>query len=392
MAAFAFVSVAVFAAATSIFVFLDEQSVAVHRAKAFDYSWYLQRTQPRLTGAVKFVRPEDDLLALAATVSPGTTLVLLPGRHALGSRQSALTSAALENMWLIGCGPDLTTLSAYTDHAVSLRLEGMTIECDNNPFCDLREGGSLHLRNCRVGGYNSGAGGSDAIFGVGAVLLIEGCEFDGRNGNASASIMRGNAFDLRGENHIFIRNTRFINNQEIFRTAEGVMDGCSHTSDQPDYVFPPDGKALHVRNSPFVGPRVATGSRNPITESIDDFGILEQLARGVSSGRTFTDPLTREVARTLDVGNDAFWRRLLIHPDARVRALAQSAAHLPPAPAPATPSMTLEQALAKLDEAIMPPDVVFAILADNELARPPLEALSRTGTPREQGNAAALLN
>jgi hypothetical protein len=387
VAACAFLVIAAFAAAVSVFTFLDERSAAVHQAKAIDYSWYLQLTQPRLTGAVMAARPDDDLKSLTASAPPGTTIVLLPGRHQLGVRQHAASSAALDNLWLVGCGPEVTTLSAYIERAHALRIDGVSIECGDNEFCDLRTGGSLQLRSCRVSGYNSGLGGSNAIFGVGSVLLIDGCEFEGESGGDRAS-SHGNAFDLREENRIFLRNTRFIDNQHVFRAADGVVDGCTFTSDRPNLAFPPSGEALHVRNSPFVGPRAATGSSLPITESLDDPNILDQLAEGVPPERAFADPLARAAAEALEAGNDAFWRRLLIHPDARVRNLAQSAVRLPPA---TMSSMTLEQALTKLDQATAPAEAVLAILEANESAREPLEALSRTGSTREQGNAAALL-
>jgi hypothetical protein len=385
--AWAFVAIAALAAAASVFVFMDEQSAEDHRAKAFDYSWYLQKTQPRLTGAVTFARPGDDLMSLVASASPGTTVVLLPGRHHLGAYQDSGSTPVLDNLWLVGCGPGVTTLSAHIEKANSLRIEGVTIQCGDNELCQLRNGGSLQLRNCRVGGYNSGAGGSNAIFGAGTVLLIEECEFEGKTGRASAT-MRGNPFDLREENHVFIRNTHFIDNQHIFRSAEGVVDGCTFTSDMPNFAFPPSGEALCIRNSPFVGPRAASGSGIPITECLDDFDILAQIARDVPPDRAFTDPSAREAARTLDTGKSAFWRRLLVHPDARVRTLAQSAARLPAA---ATPSMTLEFALTQLDKATMPGDVVLGILAANDSARGALEGLSRSGSTIQQGNAAALL-
>jgi hypothetical protein len=317
----------------------------------------------------------------------GTTIVLLPGRHQLGEDRNASSSASLDNVWLLGCGRDVTTLSAHLGKAIASRIEGVSLDCEDAPFALLIDGGSLHVRDCRVSGYNSGAGGSNAVFGVGTVLLVESCEFEGKSGRAGAT-MRGNAFDLRGDNHIFLRNTRFTDNQEIFRSADGVLDGCTIVSDQPDQASPPSGSALFVRNSTFTGSRAATGSRIAFTEALDDPGILDLLASGASPRRAFVDPTAQEAARALGAGNQAFWQRLLIHPDAHVRAIAHSASHLPAA---SPPAMTLDTALTKLDQAIIPAEAVLAILAASDAAQVRLAQLAREGSAWQTGNAQALL-
>ncbi len=156
----------------------DQHSLDVHRAAAFDYSWYLQACQPKLNGAVQYALPgpgPESLANIVRTAGPGTTIVLLPGRHDLGDLRygpSAGGMGQLDDVWLLGCGADSTTLSLRIQSATGARIEGVTIDCGNNDFADFRESCTLSLRACRVQNYNSGAGGSNAIFAAGSVLLI----------------------------------------------------------------------------------------------------------------------------------------------------------------------------------------------------------------------------
>lgn len=368
----------------------EERAASVHRTRALDYSWYLQACTPRLTGDVLYATPGpgpqslDSALQLAA---PGTTIVLLPGRHDVGDlRQGG--PRAIKDLWLLGSGRGTTTLTMQYAQVEAVRIEGVTIECADSPMCDIRDGGSLHLRDCLVRGYNSGAGGSDAIFSSGSALLIESCEFEGRSGRAAAMLMRGKALDLREGSRVFIRDSRFVDNQSVFREADGVLDRCTAMTDQPQYFSGPGGRALYVRGSAFGEARRWGVPPVACTEMMDDLGSLERLAAGEGVDGAWEDPAVRAAARELRLGRGtALWGRLLLHPDPAVRKLAVGRVPLPAADA----GMTLEEAAAELGGPILKRSAALAILGAGEAGRQRMEEVARAGSESKRAAAAALL-
>jgi hypothetical protein len=368
----------------------DRHSAAVSRAQAFDYSWYLQQCTPRLDGSVAYASPgagPDSLAAVLRRYGAGTTIVLLPGVHDLGGGPAQPTGATgLSDVWLLGSGRDKTTLSLHLYNAAHLRIENLTIDCHNDPFVDLRATGSLAVRNCLVKNYNSGAGGSSALDAVNSVVLVEQCEFEGKSGRSSPQ-SHGVAMDLRADTRVFVRDTVFTNNQEVFRNASGVLDGCTATTDQPQWFYPPSGERLLQRNVNMAS-RIGSIPPNTFKESLDDLEPLQALSDG-KGVKAWTDPIARQKAQTLNLAHDkGYWTRLLLHPSPQVRALAR--AHAPSSTA-APDAINPEDALRELGRSPLPFSIALKYLNQGESVLPTLESLRASGSGPAQANAAALL-
>jgi hypothetical protein len=371
----------------------DQNAAAAHQASAFDYSWYLEACTPHLDGSVYVAEAGAgpySLANVAARAGPGATIVLLPGKHDLGGARSGRGRMGLRDVWLVGAGAETTQLSMELDVADRVRIDGVTVVCNDNPVLDIRDGGSLWLRGCKVTGYNSGAGGENAIFGSGLVLLVEDSEVEGKTGRASGSRL-GRAFDLRGENRVFLRGDRFVDNEEVFRNASGVFDHCTVTSEQPMSFTLPGASSggLWVRSTNFPQTRMGMSQwGNPGTgfmEALDDLEPLKRLSGGAGAD-AWTDVVTKQLARRTDL-KKGVWTRLLLHPLPEVRGLAAARLKLA-APAAA---MSLEEAFEKLDKAAIDPKVALAILGAGEAARKPLQDMSTDGLAQARANASALL-
>jgi hypothetical protein len=362
----------------------EQRSIAVQRAHAADFSWYLKVCQPRLTGAVAVARP-GDLPGVVARSKPGTIIVLLPGQHTLPTS----TNARLNDVWLLGSGRDTTTLSLQVESARALRIENLTINCQDDPFFSVRENGSLFLRNCRIHNFNSGSGGSNAIYASDSALLVDACEFDGSDGRSAGRVF-GNAFDLRGTTFLFVRDTTFNNLQEIVRNTVGVLDHVQVTNTDPRMFFPPRSSEILMRDVSI--PRGASGALGgtPFTQALDDPAALTILASNDPSTRAaFTDPISRALADALRLDRDpGLWPRLLLHPSPEIRSLAATKAALLPLQ---SSSMTLDAALAQLAKPALTKEVVLTILASGPLAREQLQSRATGEHPQEQARAAALL-
>jgi hypothetical protein len=369
----------------------EDRLMAAHRSQVLDYSWYLGTCAPRLKGAVVVATPGSGPGGLAAVIQragSGTTIVLMPGVYELGDmgrgRGPGLNS--LKDIWLVGAGREKTTLTMHLEHAERVRIEGLTIDCKDNEFLQVRDQGSIYLRDCLVHNYNSGAGGSEALDVSDAALLVEDCEFEGKSGRNSPS-SHGTALELRGDSRVFIRGTRFVNNQEVFRSGEGVLDGCSISSDS-QWASPPQGGNLFTRNTDYGTNKARFPQLAPkITETLDDPGPLKRMSEGARAG-AWTDPLVRGAAEKLRIWKDPdVWGRLLLSPSPEVRAIARGKAPL----APTEGLMSLDEAMAMLDQQKLPTNVSLSILSAGEDGREKLRGLSESSTGRTHDNAAALL-
>jgi hypothetical protein len=375
----------------------DERTETMHRAHVFDYGWYADATLPRLSGAVVVATP-DTLELLLRTASRGTIVVLTPGDYNLGNRYTRPGRDGmrqLEDIWLIGGGADrdAATLSIELEQATRVRFQRLTIDCRDNPFINLRRGGEIQINDCLVHNYNSGAGGSNAIFGADTVLLIEDCEFEGESGRSSGRRSGGNAMDLRGADRLFIRNTTFTDNSHIFRRADAILDGCVISSRNQGYFFMPTPGSIFVRNTAIpVNPRGFTPPTPPheLAELLDDPAVLRRLhSRRTARSAQWTDPPLRDAAMTLALWSHAsFWENLLLHPSSEVRQLA--AARAMPRPV-MLPEASLESALAALREPAITPAATITLLRSHEKSRPQLEHLAAAGTTQQRHNAAAIL-
>jgi hypothetical protein len=376
----------------------DERTETMHRAHVFDYGWYADATLPRLTGAVAVATP-DTLEHLLRTSPPGTIVVLTPGEYNLGNRYTRPGRDGmrqLEDLWLLGGGVDRdsTTLSMELEQATRVRIQNLTIDCqDKNPFLNLRRGGEIQLNGCLVRNYNSGAGGSNAIFGADAILLIEDCEFEGESGRASGRRSGGTAMDLRGGDRLFIRNATFTDNSHIFRRADAILDNCTISFQPQSYSFLPASAGVFMRNTtiPDQSRRFAPQTLPlALTEMLDDPAVLRRLgSRRTARSAQWADMPLRDAAITLALwSNAAFWENLLLHPSPEVRQIAASRA----TPRLATlPEAPLESALAALREPVITPAATITLLRQPQQSRPELEHLAATGTTQQKRNAAAIL-
>ena len=311
----------------------------------------MSECQPRLDGRVAYAEPgngRNSLDEVLARMGPGATIVLLPGRHDLHPQRT--NRAGITDVWLVGSGADTTVLAMEVEGAVRLRIDNVAIDCQNTPAIDLRESGSVMLRGCKFYNYNSGAGGSEAIYAQSSVLLIESCEFEGKSGRAGPS-RRGNALDLRVDCCAFIRGTHFVDNEEIVRDLNGAIDGCvvaSSGKGQGDSRFWAAQRGpVFERGTDYQVPLESPPpASKPFVEALDDLGPLQRLAAGEGL-KAWTDPVARAEARKIRIDKDPeLWVRLLMSSSPEVRAIASGQVKLPELSLP----IPLDQALMGLDQ------------------------------------------
>ena len=198
-----------------------------------DHVRFINAVSPRLTGRVVRVGPNQEMKSLQdvwSWLKPGDVVLLGAGRFRLPDqrRDRRRKTPIWTDVALIGSGKDQTVLTGRIEAAKRLRIENARLECANGPFTRLRQGGSILLRDCTLTGYNSGAGGSNAIGGNDVVLLADRCTFEGMPGRAVTRGSGGVAFDLRGPNFLYVRKSRFVDNSEITRATHLCIFGVSH--------------------------------------------------------------------------------------------------------------------------------------------------------------------
>jgi hypothetical protein len=331
----------------------------------------------------------NSLDEVMARMGPGATIVLLPGKHDLHPPRT--NRAGITDVWLVGSGADSTVLAMEVEGAARLRIDNVAIDCKDRPAIDLRESGSVMLRGCKFYNYNSGAGGSEAIYAQASVLLIESCEFEGQSGRAAPS-RRGTALDLRVDCCAFIRGSRFIDNEEIVRDLNGAIDGCvvaSSGKGQGDSRFWASQRGpVFERGTDYQVPLESPPpSSRPFAEALDDLGPLKRLAAGEGL-KAWTDPVARAEARKIRIDKDPeLWARLLMSSSPEVRAIASGQLKLPELSLP----IPLDQALMGLDQKAVGRDVAMSILGAGAAAGPRLAKARDEGTAQVKANAAALL-
>ncbi len=275
-----------------------------------DYVRFLVAAAPRLSGRIVTVGEGRDFADLAtATIAPGDTVVLAPGEHQLPARSE------FRDVAFVGRDATQVVLKGQIGSAQRVRVEHVTVDCDDDPFVDLRRGGSVHLRDCAVGNYNSGAGGSNAMFASGGVLLIESSRFDGSEGRAKAPGRFGDAFDFRGRYALYARGCQFVDNDEILRaTSQSTFDRCTAVGGDFGVMPYPTGQVFTLgcqgllrRGATSIEFELSTDSREVIDHLMDpDVEI---------------DARTAKAAEALGLDHDLrYWGALLRHRDPEVRA------------------------------------------------------------------------
>jgi hypothetical protein len=201
-------------------------------------------------------------------------------------------------------------------------LDGFRIDCHDTPFCDLRRNGAIHVRNCYVFNYNSGTGGSNSIHGADSSVLIEQCTFEGRSGAAGPRNL-GNALDLRGDCSLYVRQTQFIDNEEILGASfPCVFDGCiAITADATARLNQLSGSVILLRDSPSLATRGATFATFAV--ATDEKTFIDA-ATGASPA---PDSRSQQLIATLMLNRRLpYWIGLLRHENSELRTIA--AAHL----------------------------------------------------------------
>lgn len=277
-----------------------------YKLAGLDVTRFVAVASPRLSGDV-VNRIHSPLSAV--DFKRGNLVLLGEGDYAISDRDSSsnLARQSFSDVAIFGVSPQKTRLRLNIRLAHRLRLENLTIDCGNDPCMDFRSSAELCLKNCVIMNYNSGAGGSSAIDGSNTTLLIEDCTFDGNTGRQAGHSM-GNAFDLRGGNQVYARNTTFIDNSEISRERCITFDGCGQqrTQARPMSFF--DAGARFLRNSPsLVSGVVRSNMADAFTETTDDPTFVQHVLHDSRSD----DPLSQRLLDSADfAGDPRYWAAL----------------------------------------------------------------------------------
>jgi hypothetical protein len=289
------------------------------QALLLDYSHFVRLTAPRLSGAVVTVNPTKERtlwgrgLALPP-ISPGSLVVLQEGAHEFLSVIRAGIGG--HDLAFVGAGSDATTLR-FSRHGnlssgLRFRFENLAMDCQNSPCVYFRSGGTLHLKNVVLTNYNSGAGGSNGIYAVNSTILIEDSVFDGMPGRAAKSENGGDAFDLRGANRLFVRNTIFKNNSEILRSVPAVFDRCREENSELDRA-----SGIMLYEPPVYFRESLLTFSGEILEAptiSDDTEFRDLMLKGGDPGALTN--LVRSVKRS---GVELFWAALVRHSSPGIR-------------------------------------------------------------------------
>lgn len=227
-----------------------------------NYVMMRNATSPRLTGRVINVGPMDEFTtlekALEAAVS-GDCIRLEKGTYQfVDSRTLFSRGDAPSDIAIVGESREDTIVQFANRQslptAIRWRFADLTINCGNSEVLDLRRGGTAEFNNCLIREYNSGSGGSNAISGNTTVIVVENSVFEGESGR-SVGRSKGTAFDLRGRNLLYCRETKFEKNSEILRVNfHCVFDKCSAIDGTNSLRVYPSGKVL-VRENEIIDER-----------------------------------------------------------------------------------------------------------------------------------------
>jgi hypothetical protein len=278
---------------------------------------------PRLSGRVLKVGDggaHADLVSALPHIKPGDTVQLAKGAHTFGE---GLVRArlAFSDVAFTGSGGDTCTLNLDGRHVnaktpwLRVQFENLKLVSPGGEFIRMREG-SVHLRHCRLA-----VGSGPAVFAVDSRVFVEECQFDGDSGRPGGS--EGNALDLRGDNLLFVRNSKFVNYREILRATFPVgFDACvSEKSSVPHYgILPYPEGSLYVRRNKID---IYGGGREAIAfdRTSDDPEFIEH-ACGL---RPEADAATLKLAASLEIArNLPYWIGLIRHERPEVREKAAS--------------------------------------------------------------------
>jgi hypothetical protein len=297
----------------------------VFEGLARDAVTFRANVSPRLSGNVVRVGPNQpfkDLAAAQPGLRPGDLVLLDAGEYEMIN-----VPPTMRDLAIVGQGADRTALifgrDAQMNNPDCILIEDVRIDCKDNPICDNRSGSGICLRACEIGNYNSGAGGSNALYSNTGVVLLEECLFDGEKGSSAGPRSMGNALDLRADAWLYARRCQFVNNDEIERvTARAVFDGCTmlNTIDEGFGVMPyPTGVVWLRESDSVVEPSRRAGPNvHRFTLATDDLAFIEH----VLDPDKPVDDDSRQLAQSLLLHRRLpYWIGLIRHENPRVREL-----------------------------------------------------------------------
>jgi hypothetical protein len=285
---------------------------------------------PRLSGRVLHVGAGGEFKDLASVVSNmrrGDLIVL--GEGVFDFVDSRVVTK-WENIALVGIGVNQTTLKiprgGEIRECTRLRIEGVRIDCLGDPLTSVHAGTGFMLKNCELMNYNSGAGGSNALYSQTGVVWLDGCLFDGAKGRAGGRGSFGDALDIRGAT-VFARHCQFVDNDEIDRATDmRFFDRCTMLNSKPGSGVIPYSGTIWMRDSDsLITPRFGGGKTiKPFAHTTDDIEFIDFV---LDQSKPIDDD-SKKLAHSLQMHRRLpYWIGLIHHDDARVRELAAKKVH-----------------------------------------------------------------
>lgn len=286
---------------------------------------------PRLSGRVLHVGAGGDfkdLASVAPAMRRGDLIVL--GEGVFDFVDSRLVTK-WEDIAIVGVGVNQTTLKVPRGGEIRectrFRIEGVRIDCLSSPFTSVHSGTGFMLKDCELMNYNSGAGGSNALYSQTGAVWLEGCLFDGAKGRSGGRGSFGNALDIRGAT-VLAKHCQFVDNDEIDRATDTrFFDRCTMLNSKPGSgVIPYSGGAIWMRDSDsLITPRFGGGPRiKQFTHASDDIEFIDYV---LDRSKPIDDD-SKQLAHALQLHRRVpYWIGLIHHEDGRIRELAAKKVH-----------------------------------------------------------------
>lgn len=371
---------------------------------AMNYIYFCNDVCPRLSGRVINVGPNSKYTSVSEALSKannGDRLQLESGDIEFGSElNSKITDIEIRGD-KAGTTIKLNRTSRMpNDKLTRFRFMNIAFDCDNNEF-SVGHGSSAEFRNCEFSNYNSGAGGSNALSGRDCVLLIENCLFDGKDGRGAGRRTGGNAFDVRGNDLFYLRNTKFIDNGNI-RLRRAVIDRCAVTSTDPDlarYQYL-QGTVVKMRESDLG--RNSNQNRSQFSYDVDDLDFVQAVKKRIEGDVEIPDQIASVVENLQLTKNIQYWIGLirLGNPDIqklaaqRVKKLTGLNVNLPE-PIKVTEDMKqkIDQLIAQLDDnkASQRESATEQLMATGKAASEQLQQILSSGSPEQKARSRKIL-
>jgi len=183
------------------------------------------------------------------------------------------------------------------------------------------------LKDCELMNYNSGSGGSNAIYSGHGVVWVEGCLFDGAKGVSGGRGSFGNALDIRGDAKVMARRSQFVDNDRIDAGNDMVfLDRCTmlnqNQSRGQGVIARSDQYCLRESDS-MLNPAYGTNGQR-FTHASDDVEFIDFV---LDQSKPIDDD-SKQLANALQLHRRLpYWIGLIHHEDGRVRELAAKKVH-----------------------------------------------------------------